>query len=61
MQHPGDGPERLPSIILQWKLPDHMQIPRMLRMPAFVAKKSQHRNYQQQERVALSQAFLKRN
>ena len=39
-------------IILRGGQPDHMQTVQSRRMPVFVAKKSQYRNRQQQERVA---------
>ena len=39
-------------IILRGGQPDHMQTVQSRRMPVFVAKKSQYRNCQQQERVA---------
>jgi len=46
--------ERLTAIILHREHPDHMQRRRALRMPRFVAEKSQYRNCQWQERVDFS-------
>ena len=43
---PGTDPERLTAIILHRRHPDHMQMRQTLRMPVFVAKKSQYRNCQ---------------
>src|SRR5580692_961626 len=54
MQRLWQRPRALTSIILHGKHPDHMQMRRTLRMPVFVAKKSQYRNCQQQERVAFN-------
>jgi len=51
---PGNDSERLTPIILHRKHPDHMQMRQTLRMPVFVAKKSQYRNCQWQEWVAIS-------
>src|SRR6202044_2407758 len=47
-------PEGLTAIILQREHPDHMQMRRALRMPVFVAEKSQYRNCQRRERVVLN-------
>jgi hypothetical protein len=52
MQRPWQRPERLTAIILHREHPGHMPMRQTLRMPVFVAKKSQYRNCQRQERVA---------
>jgi hypothetical protein len=54
MQWPWQRRERLAAIILHREHPDHMQRRRALRMPSFVAEKSQYRNCQRQERVAVN-------
>jgi hypothetical protein len=54
MQRPWQRPERLTAIILHREHGDHMQSRRALRMPSFVAEKSQSRNCQWQERVVFS-------
>jgi hypothetical protein len=54
VHNPDNDSERLTAIILQGEPPDHMQIRQARRMPVFVAKKSQYRNCQWQERVAFS-------
>jgi hypothetical protein len=50
----GNDRERLTAIILHPEHPDHMQMRQALRMPSFVAEKSQYRNCQWQEWLAFS-------